>query len=133
MPVELSIRLPAESTAPAAARHALACFEVFVDEEWLDRLRLVVSELVTNSYRHAGLSRHDQVTVHARLDGGKLCAEVVDAGPGFRRPERFEPKDTPGGLGLYLVDRSVDRWGVTRDPWTRVWVEIDVGEGGPPS
>jgi hypothetical protein len=52
-------------------------------------------------------------------------APVVDAGTAgtvaARAPNRH------GGFGLRLVEALGRRWGVTREGFTRVWVELDCG------
>ena len=53
--------------------------------------------------------------------------EVGDPGEGFEPPSH-QPTDLAeeGGWGLYLVDRLADRWGVSKDRGTMVWLEMDL-------
>jgi hypothetical protein len=37
--------------------------------------------------------------------------------------------ERPTGWGLFLVGEIADRWGIERDDHTRVWFEIDRGDG----
>jgi anti-sigma regulatory factor (Ser/Thr protein kinase) len=77
--------------------------------------QLLVSELVSNSVRHAGLGRDDRIRVTADWSGDRLRVHVRDGS----RPTRTSPvsgsiRPTPGaesGWGLYLVDRLASRWG----------------------
>ena len=89
-----------------------------LEEEELDTLRLLVSELVTNAVRHADGS--EPVEVHAHWDG-EVRIEVSDHGRGFSPKPRFGRLDEPGGFGLFLVGRLADHWGVETDGGTTVW------------
>jgi anti-sigma regulatory factor (Ser/Thr protein kinase) len=123
----VTVWLRPEITAPAAARRAAdevtgsAAFEI------RSAVELVVSELVTNSVRHAGLEPHDRIGLVATRSPGGIRIEVWDAGPGFVPPAP-EPTSLKreSGWGLYLVDRLADRWGVERGAGTRVWSEFDL-------
>ena len=78
-------------------------------------MRLLVSELVTNSVVHAGLSPDEAITLTVTIRGGLVRGEVRDQGSGFGPPEEPAPKpDLAGGWGLYILDRVADRWGVAR-------------------
>jgi two-component sensor histidine kinase len=83
-------------------------------------VKLIVSELVTNSIEHAELSADDRIEVLARVDPrGALHVEVRDPGPG-------PPPDARSGMGWRILDRMADRWGVDRrDGQARVWFELD--------
>jgi two-component sensor histidine kinase len=83
-------------------------------------VKLVVSELVTNSIEHARLGPDDQIQVLASLDGrGALHVEVRDPGPG-------PAADAVRGLGWRVLERVADRWGFDRrDGLARVWFELD--------
>lgn len=121
----LTMLLPVRPTAASRARHALDGLKKRLDAETLDTLRLLVSEVVTNSIRHAGLTRGDTIAVTVSDAGEVMRVEVADAGAGFR-PDRH-PTPTPtgvGGWGLYLVDRLASRWGVSLDGATLVWFEV---------
>src|SRR4051812_50057053 len=54
MPAELKIELPRTPEAPALARHALADLEGTLDPSVLPEVRLLVSELITNSVKYGG-------------------------------------------------------------------------------
>jgi anti-sigma regulatory factor (Ser/Thr protein kinase) len=84
---------------------------------------LLLSEVVTNSVRHAGLGDEDAIEIV--LDAGDvLRVEVRDRGAGFE-PEALEPDPArPSGWGLYLVEQLADRWGVDKGPPTTVWFEL---------
>ena len=86
-------------------------------------LLILVTELVTNAVRHAGLGADDAIEL--RLEGrtGAIRAEVRDPGPGFVPVER-EP-GPGGGFGLVLLRTISDRWGIDAAGPTCVWFELD--------
>ena len=91
---------------------------------------LLVSELVSNSVRHAGLDPDEHIRLRARSDTASTYVEVCDSGRSGRVPARKANDDAlePGGLGLVLVDEMVDRWGVAcKDDETCVWFELACG------
>lgn len=113
---------------PALARHEL--------ESWLpsslpesDRgaLRLLVSELVTNSIRHVSNSEQP-VVLAVRIAARTVHVEVHDGGAGFK-PGKPKPRGADGGFGLFLVERMASRWGVDTRDGTRVWFELDLASG----
>jgi anti-sigma regulatory factor (Ser/Thr protein kinase) len=114
------------SAAPAAARELVSAMaeRAHADEAFAERLRLVVSEVVTNSVRHGCPGDAQCVEVTVEVEPARVRLEVADEGPGFEPvPTRGRP-DRPGGWGLYLVDSLADRWGVEESPTTRVWLEL---------
>jgi anti-sigma regulatory factor (Ser/Thr protein kinase) len=128
MTAAFSARYASALDTPSLARHEL--------ERWLPAslresergaLRLLVSELVTNSIRH-GAGSEGPVALHAHIDGGTIRVEVRDRGAGFA-PARPVPRGAAGGFGgygLFLVERMASRWGVDTADGTRVWFELDL-------
>ena len=122
----LSVKFEAGPTAASAARSALAAIEPRIDPEPMSDVRLLVSELVTNSIRHSeGTGEGSAVTLDVALSDEKLRVEVTDRGCGFEPQAREPGQSKASGWGLYLVDHLSDRWGVIRNHITRVWFEID--------
>ena len=123
--MKLEVRLRPAMGAPGDARRALEDLARHVTPAVLDDIRLLVSELVTNSVRHASLSDQEWVKVLVDISGVTVRVEVIDPGPGFRpnvpRPTIYQES----GWGLYLVEQVADRWGVVDDGTTHVWFEID--------
>ena len=100
-----------------------------------ENAELLVSELVTNSVRHAGLPEEASIEFSVRASAEVLMVEVADAGQGFDhpspRPRVVGGVAEPSGWGLFLVDRISDRWGaVQMDGETRVWFELRPGARG---
>ena len=117
---------PPDLGAAAAARQALDDLCPDVDDELMDRSRLAITEVVTNSVRHARLSPTQPIDVQVALLSALLRIEVVDDGVGFHPPAtRPHPGSAGGGWGLWLIDQLADRWGVDCSHSTRVWLEFD--------
>jgi anti-sigma regulatory factor (Ser/Thr protein kinase) len=117
-----------DTKAPGVARRVLrGGLEGVVDPELLDRATLLLSELVTNSVRHAGLRPGERIEVTVTASGASVRVEVTEPGEGFEVTEAREPRRDPhvGGWGLYLVDRLSSAWGVVGGEETRVWFEVD--------
>jgi anti-sigma regulatory factor (Ser/Thr protein kinase) len=88
---------------------------------------LLVSELVTNSIRHADQPPGAPVRIRTfALDGG-VRVEVEDRGHGTvsRRANGGN-----GGFGLHLVELLAARWGVSREHGTLVWFELTAPDPG---
>jgi anti-sigma regulatory factor (Ser/Thr protein kinase) len=126
----IDVAFEAGPTAAAGARNALAALGGKVDDALLGDVRLLVSELVTNSVRHSSAHSHDVVHMSVAVSETSLRVEVADPGEGFEPKPRDADRTRPGGWGLYLVDQLADRWGVARDHLTRVWFEMDHGRYG---
>jgi anti-sigma regulatory factor (Ser/Thr protein kinase) len=122
----MEVEIAAGQHAPATARSAV--------ERWLsgrvsarlyDDVRLLVSELVTNSVRHAHLTRDMTIRISVALVDGAVRIEVEDPGDGpiaAVAPDR----EHGGGFGLYLVEILAERWGSTNDGTTCVWTELSL-------
>jgi anti-sigma regulatory factor (Ser/Thr protein kinase) len=121
----IDLRLSPGPQAPAEARRSLDGLGPHVDPRLLARLRLLVSELVTNSVRHAGTGEDDPIYLRVDPSPGSVRVEVVDKGDGFDPPRQHPDPERASGWGLFLVDRIADRWGVRVDGNTRVWFELD--------
>jgi anti-sigma regulatory factor (Ser/Thr protein kinase) len=121
----IDIDLPARPEGPRLARRQLARLEREVAPAVLDNVRLLVSELVTNSVRHAGLPPTATISLAVRIDSGRIRVEVRDPGPGFQARTITPTMYQTSGWGLYLVERLADRWGVVRREATSVWFELD--------
>jgi anti-sigma regulatory factor (Ser/Thr protein kinase) len=109
--------------APAQARHAVSSLPL--REPVRDKLSLVVSELVSNSLRHAGLAAGDPIDVELTSSNGDVWVAVRDGGPGFDPSARPGPPAN-GGLGLSVITALAREWGVERGPdGFEVWCVMD--------
>jgi len=122
----IELRLPVGPLAPGDARHALDRLTGVVDSTQLDEIRLLVSELVTNSVRHAGMVPGDWIGFRVVMEGESVRVEVADRGPGFASLQPVPTMYQDSGWGLYLVEQIADRWGVDRAAGTCVWFEVDL-------
>jgi anti-sigma regulatory factor (Ser/Thr protein kinase) len=122
----LSRSFPADHTAPGAARHALDETNGHIDPALKDDVRLLVSEVVTNSVIHAQSHSPGEVTLDVWASEEVVRVAVTDRGPGFVAAE-LPPGGESSGWGLMMVDRLAHRWGVELDDGTEVWFEFQQG------
>ena len=107
---QLSATFPPQQESARQAREFVVAGlrETGVDEsDLVDRVRLIVSELVTNAVLHA------QTDIQVRLDvaPSQVCLEVLDQHRAH--PSRVpESLSSTSGRGLQLVDALTDTWGV---------------------
>jgi anti-sigma regulatory factor (Ser/Thr protein kinase) len=122
---EVRLCLSCGPDALAAARRSLDPLELEVGEERLRDMRLLVSELLTNSIRHARSDEGDEVVLEVSVSSQLIHVCVTDSGQGFDASPRH-PSDDPGsGWGLFLVERLSHRWGVELNGRTQVWFELE--------
>ena len=118
----VELTLPAEPRAAAVARSHVR--DLPLDQETLEVVSLLVTELVTNAVRHGRVSDGQRITVHLNVDDDLVRVDVVNEGPVFEAAPRTRDVDTEGGLGLQLVDQLAERWGVEGNGSTTVWLEV---------
>ena len=119
------IDLARDPDSAAEARRALGEVSDHLSPRRLEDARLLVSELVTNAIRHAGLDADDVIKLVVVTGDRALRIEVCDPGRGFELSEPEPDPERPSGWGLYLVRELSDRWGMERSEETRVWFELD--------
>jgi anti-sigma regulatory factor (Ser/Thr protein kinase) len=111
-----------EPAAPLAARTAVSRWlDGRVHSQMRDDACLLVSELVTNSIRHADQPPGAPLSIRTFALDGVVRVEVEDRGQGAvsRRADGGE-----GGFGLHLVELLAARWGVNQAHGTLVWFEL---------
>jgi len=120
----LDLRVPAEPPSVAWVRrsmHALA-----IPPGLMDDAELIVTELVGNSIKHAGLRDDDEIRISADWSGTRLRVAVRDrARPAGPAPVAGTIRPAAGaesGWGLFIVDRLASRWGTDE---TGYWFELD--------
>ena len=121
----MSFELAGGPYAVTAARLALADIDTELDASTAFDVRLLVSELVTNSVQHASVGAEDSIRLTIDIGGGIVRVQVFDEGPGFERPDPTPDVGTDTGWGLFLVNQIADRWGIEREQGNCVWFEID--------
>ena len=134
-PYRTSLVLGALPTAASCARlHAqLVILEwgLLVDT---DVVQLLVSELVTNSFKAAEtLQETPPIGFRLSADNGLLLIEVWDGDTAPPLPPNLAGEapapDAEGGRGLFIVETLSDRWGwyPTRTPAGKVtWCEVHI-------
>ena len=122
---EIRTLLPRDPHAASVARERIAELEPLLGRVLFGSVRLLVSELVTNSVRHSHAGVEDPVGLRVAVFADRLRVEVSDHGTGFQRRVPAPERGSGSGWGLYLVDQLADRWGVDRDEAVHVWFEID--------
>ena len=130
--VRLDLQLAARPESVSVARRALEAMQgpaiLIADAQ------LLVSELVTNSIRHAGLGPEDYIQVTIRWSGRVLRVIVWDRATDVAlSPVVGEFRPAPGtdsGWGLFLVDRVARRWGTSLDRRAGYWFELELDPPG---
>jgi anti-sigma regulatory factor (Ser/Thr protein kinase) len=119
----LSRTLRAQPQAAGEARRAVVALAL--PEMTREKLSLVVSELVTNSILHAGLTPEDSVDLHVDNGGPQVRVAVHDRGPGFTPSAPNADPLNVGGQGLVIAAALSDSWGVDCDEHgCTVWCDI---------
>jgi anti-sigma regulatory factor (Ser/Thr protein kinase) len=122
MSAELSVEIPRTAEAPFLARRALVDLDGKLDADVLPDVRLLVSELITNSVKYGG---EGPVRLEVQTSPKGLRAEIIDQGVGFTPVTRNDDLEKVGGWGLHLTEQLTSRWG-TYEGSTHVWFEIDL-------
>jgi len=124
MPDPLNLNVPARAEAAQGVRELLRRHLAGrMAEHELADAELVVTELLSNSMRHAGIARNAPLRVRVSTDGAVLHLEVEDGGrTGAVRIRESDP--VTGGIGLKLVDALALAWGVERGSRTTVWADL---------
>jgi anti-sigma regulatory factor (Ser/Thr protein kinase) len=123
----IRLSLPAAPSAPTTARMEITSrLSQRITRGALEDVRLLLTELVTNALRHAGVGPGDEIGVKAEVSEGSVRIEVHD--PGRDGPVKMRPPGSQGGgYGLFLVERLTSEWGVERRDGTTVWAELSLG------
>lgn len=121
--VFLRVQIEGNSDAAGRARRELGHLRTELDPPLVESVRLLVTELITNSVRHAEAS---SIELSVAVSNREVHVEVANPGGGFE-PRPSGPEDSNSGWGLFLVDRLSDDWGVAQDSgsgYQRVWFDI---------
>lgn len=127
MRLETTISVDVGPDPARAARDAVDPLRFRLTDDRFDDVRLLVSELVTNSSRHGSLRPDATIVVTADLRGRVLTVDVEDPGLGFELDD-VPARSQGSGWGLFFVERLADSWGTSAEGGsTHVWFEVDVG------
>jgi stage II sporulation protein AB (anti-sigma F factor) len=122
---------PALATSVPEARNVVASLAARYGAGWedLERIRLVVSEAVTNSIVHAYREPTGNVHVTAAVIADELTIVVADDGCGLGAAP-----PSPGlGLGLGLVANTCDAFSIVSRPYGGTQVEMRITLSGRPA
>jgi anti-sigma regulatory factor (Ser/Thr protein kinase) len=122
---DFDVTVSAGPRAPARARNAIARWlSGHVTSIVLEDAVLLVSELVTNSTRHASAPDGATIRVRGTLGDRLLRVQVLDRGQQGAVAGRDPRGVELGGYGLQLVASLASDWGVRRGLGTEVWFEL---------
>lgn len=112
---EVTLHVESSPSAPGLSRSQLVAIRPDLEPRF-DDVVLLVSELVTNSVRH---SNSEEIDIHVQAADSTIRVEVSDDGPGF-------VSDVPrgDGMGLMLVDKLSEDWGLRVGDRFTVWAEL---------
>jgi anti-sigma regulatory factor (Ser/Thr protein kinase) len=119
-------QLRAVPDAPSHARRATGRALADYDARIVDTATLLVSELVSNSVRHAGLSSEDRILLDIAAGPSHIRVTVTDDGPGFEFTRALPSTDLDSGWGLYVLQQLSDRCGLSANGSSEVWFELDL-------
>ena len=115
-------RFPNSAAAVTQARRYVFDLLGEIAPDIADEAAVMVSELATNSLRHAS----SQFVVSVERSSDEITIAVEDSGPGAPVLQSPTPRDSRG-RGLQIVAALASRWGVTRSadgPGKKVWFTI---------
>ena len=119
----IDINLSSGPSAASEARKHLKAIAGDLPADRFEDIRLLVSELVTNSVRHSVRQPEDPQTVglSVKKDSKCLRVDVFDKGAGFAKEVTPVTPEQQSGWGLQIVETLTDRWGV--DPLDGVGID----------
>jgi anti-sigma regulatory factor (Ser/Thr protein kinase) len=123
---ERVIDLPATAAAAGLARRELAATPGIAGELGYKAL-LMASELIAVYVQHVEPSPRLRLALAVRVTPERVRIEVGGPEPDVSPDALLHSSETPslGGMGLRIVDRMADAWGVTGDHDTSIWFELN--------
>ncbi|MET9378334.1 ATP-binding protein [Streptomyces sp. NPDC003035] len=93
------------------------------DEIFVEDVLLLVSEVVTNAYKHGGAPYE----LRLGRSGGRVWVQVSDTSPARPHPHGPHVPSRSSGHGLYLLERLSAAWGwLRRGEGKAVWFEVEM-------
>src|SRR5437660_2184267 len=114
----------AAAKARAALTASLDLFSEVLDEQRLDDLRLLTSELVSNSVRHGGSVPQRPIRVRVSVMDTHVRVSVVDSGPGFAVPQEPGLTGVDGGWGPIVTEPIADLRRTDGESPATVWFQL---------
>ena len=112
----ITMRLPFTASSVSVARHRLKAFmkDVGGSGEAVEDARVVISELVANSVRHAQPLSDGRIHVSWTLEDRGLLLSVTDGGSGTRPRTVNAPSSALAGRGMAIVEILAQEWWTER-------------------
>lgn len=112
----VTLRVPFAASSVAVTRQQLKSWlkECGVGRETIDDARVVISELVGNSVRHARPLPDGDLVVSWGLSDRGLLISVTDGGSGTRPRKVNAPSSALAGRGMAIVETLADTWWADR-------------------
>ncbi len=108
----MTMRLPFSASSVSVARQRLKSFmaEHGGDRECIEDARVIVSELVANSVRHAQPLADGSILVSWTVGPDGIELSVTDGGSGTRPRNVHAPSSALAGRGMAIVEMLSLRW-----------------------
>jgi len=134
-PEDIEWRLPRHARSVGRARTLLReqATSWKLPDDVTETAVLLLSELMTNAYRHAKVSPGREIRARFTLDDDRVRVGVTDANDTLPAPRNASPDDE-SGRGLALVATLADNWGAApreHGIGKTVWFELDCRLRGP--
>lgn len=122
---ERTIDLPATAAAAAIARRELAATPGIAGELGYKAL-LMTSELIAVYVQSLEPDPRRRLSLGVRVTPERVRIEVGGPEPDVSPDDLLHSSETPslGGMGLRIVDRMADAWGVRGEHGTTIWFEL---------
>ncbi|HUR85703.1 MAG TPA: ATP-binding protein [Solirubrobacteraceae bacterium] len=122
---ERTIDLPATAAAAAIARRELAATPGLAGELGYKAL-LMTSELIAVYVQDREPDPRRRLELAVRVTPERVRIEVGGPEPDVSPDDLLHSSETPslGGMGLRIVDRMADAWGVQGEHDTSIWFEL---------
>ena len=119
------VDLPATAAAAALARRELAATPGIAGELGYKAL-LMTSELIAVYVQAVDPDPRLRLALAIRVTPERVRIEVGGPEPDVSPDTLLHSSETPslGGMGLRIVDRMADAWGVNEDHDTSMWFEL---------
>ncbi|MEU9978975.1 ATP-binding protein [Streptomyces sp. NPDC051014] len=127
-PKDIEWRLPRHARSVGRARQLFReqAASWGLSQEVTGTAELLLSELMTNAYRHAKAPAGREIRARCTVTDARVRVTVTDAGDGLPVPGTASP-DAESGRGLALVAALADDWGAERRACgigKEVWFEL---------
>ena len=112
----ITMRLPFSASSVSVARQNLKNWltEFGGDQESIEDARVIISELVANSVRHAQPLSDGSILVKWTVEADGVQVSVTDGGSGTRPRNMHAPSSALAGRGMAIVEILSQRWWTER-------------------